>query len=610
MAPNSNALKFLLQKDRWVVSYTDNPELAKAMTNIGVNPERRVNQNQTKTYWFVPVERFETVRPLLLDHGYSEYAPQSATAAFRIDADSKPAEEKHVNPNHNPILYPDINVYDPKAAVEFAQNHTYSVSELNKCIRGGINKLLPMIWLTGEIDDSNNKDPLEQTKTHKYFNLVEKVQNNDEAKSETFSISAIIWKSNIAKILKKLQLANQGFNKGVKIRALGKLDYYEVGGKLSFIIQDIDTVFAEGEVYKQKLLIANELKRLGIYDKNRQLRFPVLPLRLAVFSSKDAAGMGDFVDQLSKSGYPFKITLFTTALQGKNVEKEFLNNYRILEQIGCEQFDLALILRGGGGNTELGTFNSLEIAKTIANSPLKFYIGIGHKKDCCILDDIAVYAITPTDAAETLINNCDELVRNLRALQDSIALCAKHHLESSATNLYRASEQFTNSVRSTCQRAESQLERQKTNIIHLAEKRIDNAQHNLTTMGQRLQNSAQQLAHHATLQIHSLESQVKGQAETLIKSKHENLKLLATRIDDISKQNLQKYRRETDSLQNLIRAYNPEKWFERGFVLMSDKEGNAITSIQSIAPKETVHIRMKDGKATAVIKTTTPDNKN
>lgn len=623
MSSNKESLNFMLHKNQWIVSFIDNAGLNASMTDIGAKLKHNVIADQRKSYWFVPVTAFEKIRPILLSLGYSEFTAHKsaensnashntakpASADFQINSVPQTMGEKQLNPKHNPFLYPEINVQNPQAADEFTQNHTYSVSELNKNLNSGIKKFFPSIWLTGEVSGLDDKQSI-NPHAHQYLKLVEKLSETSlNTKEQTYTIDAKIWSYNTAKIYEKLDTAGlKMFKNGDKIRVYGKLNYYDVGGKLSFIIQDIDTFYAEGEFFKQKLKIENELQRLGLHETNKQLPFPKLPLRLAVFSAKGAAGMGDFERVLSNAGYPFKITLFTIALQGKNVEHDFLHNYQLLEQIGCEKFDLALVLRGGGDIVDLSAFNNFNIAKTIALSPLKFFIGIGHDRDRCVLDEIADRALTPTDAAKVLVDICSSLVRNLHDLNESLQNIARHHIESQTNNLAIVTERFTSAVKSTCQKAESNLKTQNSDLVRIAEKSILNASHHLACLGQNLQNSAMQFTHNAALELNSLKIQIKNQSDTRIHASRDNLKLLTTRVHDISTQNLLKYRREAENLKNLIHAYNPEKWFEKGFVLLSDKSGNPISSIQSIAPKDTVHIRMKDGKASASIKSVAPNS--
>ena len=142
---------------------------------------------------------------------------------------------------------------------------------------------------------------------------------------------------------------------------------------------------------------------------------PLLPQRVAVISSPTAAGYGDFRHQLEHNprGYYFKTELFPAVMQGDAVEETVLD---ALDRINARlaEFDVVVIIRGGGATSDLSGFDTYMLAAACAQFPLPIITGIGHERDDTVLDAVAHTRVkTPTAAAEHLIARMDETAGRL-----------------------------------------------------------------------------------------------------------------------------------------------------------------------------------------------------
>jgi exodeoxyribonuclease VII large subunit len=163
------------------------------------------------------------------------------------------------------------------------------------------------------------------------------------------------------------------------------------------------------------LEIINRLKTEGVFEMNRSLSIPEIPCRIAVISSKTAAGLGDFMDQLASNqfGYKFYIQLFPAAMQGLEAEQSLIE---ALDKINRyeEFFDVVVIIRGGGAQSDLSCFNSYWLNFNICQFPLPILTGIGHEQDETIADLVACKRLkTPTAVAEYLIGCFQETEENI-----------------------------------------------------------------------------------------------------------------------------------------------------------------------------------------------------
>ncbi len=111
------------------------------------------------------------------------------------------------------------------------------------------------------------------------------------------------------------------------------------------------------------------------------------------------------MDQLTRNhfGYKFYVKLFPAVMQGEEAEQSIIAALDAIFRYE-EFFDLVVIIRGGGAQSELNCFNSYWLAYHICQFPLPVLTGIGHEQDETIADLVAHTRLkTPTAVAEFLI---------------------------------------------------------------------------------------------------------------------------------------------------------------------------------------------------------------
>ncbi len=289
-------------------------------------------------------------------------------------------------------------------------NDYISLSDLNLRIKEKIEtNFSESIRIVAEISE------FRESRGHAYAELVEK----DEDDTVKAKVRATIWARTYG-MLKSYFESSTGhrLESGIKVLLVVQVVFHEIYG-FSLNIVDIDPTYTIGEIERKRLLIIKKLEEEGVTEMNKELDFPLVPQRIAVISSKTAAGFGDFSNQLQKSSFNFELKLFEAAMQGEETENSVVN---ALEQIFEEEedFDLVVIIRGGGSKSDLAWFDSYKIAVNIAQFPLPVLTGIGHERDRSICDLTAHTALnTPTAVAEFLIEKQSEFYSYLRSLSDN-----------------------------------------------------------------------------------------------------------------------------------------------------------------------------------------------
>ena len=286
-----------------------------------------------------------------------------------------------------------------------------SLLELNHIIGDVLAKNLePSYWVVAEISELRTNQ-----KGHCYLELVEK--DNDAIKAKT---RATIWSYTYRNLSGWFEaLTGQSLRAGMKILCNATVQFHEVYG-FSLNIRDIDAQYTLGERAKKRQETIARLQGDGIFDMNKELTLPTVPQRIAVISSETAAGFGDFMDQLrhNEYGYVFSVKLFNALMQGAQAEQSII---QAMHQVfhAQDDFDLLVIIRGGGASLDLDCFDGYELGSHIAQFPLPVITGIGHERDETIADLVAHTKMkTPTATAEFIISgvsNFEVMLDNQRA---------------------------------------------------------------------------------------------------------------------------------------------------------------------------------------------------
>jgi exodeoxyribonuclease VII large subunit len=170
-------------------------------------------------------------------------------------------------------------------------------------------------------------------------------------------------------------------------------------------IVDIDPTFTLGELEKEKLDSIRKLKAEGIYESNKLLGFPVVPKRLAIISVETSKGLSDFYKIINQNpwGYRIECTLFPALLQGDKSVPSIINQLAVIAE-KIDKYDVVAIIRGGGGEVGLSSYNNYLLARAIAIFPIPVLTGIGHSTNYTVSEMVAYKnAITPSELADFLI---------------------------------------------------------------------------------------------------------------------------------------------------------------------------------------------------------------
>lgn len=248
-------------------------------------------------------------------------------------------------------------------------------------------------WVKAEIFSLNSKD-----NGHCYLTLSETVHGKRVAE-----VRAIIWSSRFSQLKAFFEKATgQPLQAGITVLVRVQVSLSQRYG-FALFIDDIDPAFTVGAQAMEKKKTLERLQAGGYLEMQQELSLPDLPGRLAVITSRTAAGYGDFCRHLleNEAGYAFDVELFEALMQGDQAPASII---AALQEAQLRPFDAVLILRGGGSEMDLSCFDDFDLAVAIATCPVPVVTAIGHERDFHIADQVANrYVKTPTALADLFL---------------------------------------------------------------------------------------------------------------------------------------------------------------------------------------------------------------
>lgn len=317
-----------------------------------------------------------------------------------------------------------------------------SLFELNRFVKQALHNHLPdTYWVQAELSDVRSN-----SSGHCYLEFVQKDTGGNHLIAKA---RGTIW-SNIFKMLKPYfeQETGQQFASGIKVLVQVSVEFHELYG-YSLTVLDIDPTYTLGDMARRRREIILRLEEEGVLTMNKELDMPLAPQRIAVISSATAAGYGDFCDQLRNNPYglSFQTKLFPTVMQGERVEESIISALESVYQ-ELHDWDVVVIIRGGGATSDLSGFDTYNLAANCAQFPLPIITGIGHERDETVLDIVAHTRVkTPTAAAEYLIGRLYETALKLEDHVTRVVNKVEERLNWEHTRLNRLSERIPMNVR-------------------------------------------------------------------------------------------------------------------------------------------------------------------
>ena len=369
------------------------------------------------------------------------------------------------------------------------KNERYTLRQLNLLVREAIEDALPdEYWVEAELSECR------ENSGHCYMELIEK---DERSNTPVARASAKCWRQTWMMVKPYFErTTGQPLRAGMKVLLRVYAQFHETYG-FSWIVSDIDPTYTLGDMARKRQEIIRQLKEEGVFDLQRELRIPTFAQRIAVISAQNAAGYGDFCRQLEDNDYGFRfdVQLFPAIMQGEQVEQSVISALNQIYNLHSPlNFDVVVIIRGGGATADLSGFDTLALAENVAQFPIPIITGIGHERDESILDMVANTRVkTPTAAAALLIDNLLRVLERLDNASQRISYAVNQRISNQKTKIATMTTLIPTLALRVVGDHRHRIELLENRLPVAIERRLTNQKHLLESLSIKLQGFDPQL---------------------------------------------------------------------------------------------------------------------
>ena len=347
---------------------------------------------------------------------------------------------------------------------------------------------------------------------------------------------------------------------GELVEVRGRLGVYEARGDLQFIVESMQRA-GQGALFEQFLRLKAQLEGEGLFDPRRKRTLPVQPRGIGLITSLGAAALHDVVTALRRRVPHIPVVLIPAQVQGAAAPQSMVTALRQMYALAEGEapadgettpvVDVILLVRGGGSMEDLWAFNDEQLARTIVQSPVPLVSGVGHETDFTIADFCAdLRAPTPTAAAELVAQPREVWLGALDLLADRLESAVQRQIDLRHQRLDQAAQRLG---RPSGLAAREQL---------------------------RLARCAQRLRHGMLLNLERLALKNKALEADFAQKTARHIALQSDRL-------------ERARLQ--LELLNPHLVLQRGYALLTDSHGHAVTSVGQARLGDALRATLADG---------------
>ena len=410
-----------------------------------------------------------------------------------------------------------------------------TVSALTAQIKEILEDQVGEVSVQGEISNLRH-----QSSGHYYFTL----------KDEGSQIPCALFKGSAG----RLAVAPKD---GAKVVAAGEVSVYAPRGAYQLIVRSLEPV-GKGDLHQRFEELKRKLQSEGLFEESRKRSIPEFVERVGIITSPTGAAVRDAIHVLQRRCPRIGITVFGVKVQGEGAAEEVADAIR---EMGKRDFDVLLVVRGGGSLEDLWAFNEEVLARAVVASPIPVISGVGHETDFTICDFVAdVRAPTPSAAAEVVSRPDEDWREEVRGWGERLAEAVIDFVEEKKRRLGDL--------------AGSYVFREPGKMVEMSSQRVD------------------ELALQLSRGLESGWRYRKQAAEGLL------VRWAAFRPE----QRLREFSLRVRAAMDRLRAMGPEETLKRGYALVQSPEGKLIRKVEPALRQGDLVVRFADGKVEVKVK--------
>ena len=434
-----------------------------------------------------------------------------------------------------------------------APTDAISVSALIGRAKAALERALPLCWVNGEISGFKRA-----ASGHCYFDL----------KDDAAQIACVLYRNRAALIGFELK-------DGAQVELRVRPAIYEPRGSLQFAVEQA-RLAGVGRLYEAFLRLKAKLEAEGVFAEDLKRELPAVPRRIGLITSTKAAALADMLRVLRDRWPRAGVILYAASVQGANAPSELLSALNAANlRAEC---DVLIIGRGGGSMEDLWAFNDEALTRAVAASSIPIVSAVGHEIDFTLCDFAAdARAPTPTAAAAMVTPSRHDMIAYVANFNDAMFGAMRRRLDQLGERLDRTSARLVGSRallapwREALLRKQGRLQRALLSLQPTQRARVN-------AVEQRLMRTLRQAE---VVQSRAAQWRPRLDAAFAAVLSAQHMRLQTTR--------------------QALALLNPLNVLNRGYALVLNSAGQAITDASAVDVGTALHIRVQHGNIDALV---------
>ena len=436
----------------------------------------------------------------------------------------------------------------------------FSVSELAGALRRTVEQAFDHVRVRGEISGFKR-----HSSGHLYFAL----------KDADAVLDAVCWKGQAM----RLGLAPED---GMEVIAVGRLTTYPGRSKYQMVVERMELA-GQGALLKLLEDRKRKLAAEGLFEQARKKPLPHLPEVIGIVTSPTGAVIRDILHRLNER-FPRRVLLWPVAVQGDGAADQVaaaIKGFNAIAPGGpVPRPDLLIVARGGGSIEDLWAFNEEIVVRAAAASDIPLISAVGHETDTTLIDYASdLRAPTPTAAAEKAVPVRADLVAWVADVDSRLTQALIRGLTERAARLDalgRALPQPRSIIEDCWRRLDDRAERLRLALPNLLDKR----QRDWDRLGTGLD--------------HAIKLALQAERARLDKARL-HLDQLSSRLAPAMDRLVQDRNAQIQHRGQLLESYSYRSVLARGFAVLRDGQGQAVTRAAAVTPGMELQVELADG---------------
>ncbi len=387
-------------------------------------------------------------------------------------------------------------------------------------------------------------------------------------KDEKAVLDGVMWRGNATR------LAFQPED-GLEVIATGKLTTYAGRSKYQIVMDSLE-IAGEGALLALLEKTRLKLEAEGLFARERKQSLPFLPKTIGVVTSPTGSVIRDILHRLADR-FPSHVLVWPVLVQGQGAAEQVagaVRGFAALDGSGpVPKPDLVIVARGGGSIEDLWSFNEEVVVRAIAECSIPIISAVGHETDTTLADYAADRrAPTPTAAAEMAVPVRADLNATLGDLANRQRRAVYRPVELGRERLEARTRQMP--------KPEQLLQVQTQRLDDLSERLRRGLRDRAGQGRERLAGAA------ARLSPSLLRRSVQDGERRLAR---------ARLVPALVERPLALKKAQLDALWRLASQFHPEEPLKRGYAIVRDAQGQALTRKVMAEKESALSLQFADG---------------